>query len=307
MPKQVTIEDCGTGSRLRSSQMPKSTPTSTVLAAEAKSNRADSQSDLAAVLSELQSLRTDITLMNTKMDSIDSLGGKLDKLEEGITEMSKSVSAVQESLVNLKQDISANATRLTEAEDRIGATEDCLEGMKTELAAASKRIACLELKTEDLENRGRRKNLRLVGLPEGAEGTRPMLSYIQHMMPTWLGPDAANKPLTLERAHRSLAKPRPDQNRAVLIRFLHFQDREFVFRTAKQRVITHEGHKIFFAQDFSAETMKKRSHFNAVRKKFIEAGSFRGFQLYPCKMRILHNGKILLFSTPEEAEDFLNE
>uniref|UniRef100_A0AAV2MN19 Uncharacterized protein n=1 Tax=Knipowitschia caucasica TaxID=637954 RepID=A0AAV2MN19_KNICA len=195
--------------------------------------------DLAAVLSELQSLRTDITSIHDKMSDIAGFGG----------------------FTALKQDISANATRLNEAEDRIESAEESVQSMISELTAATKRIAYLETKTEDLENRGRRKNLRLVGLAEGTEGTQSMLSYIQHKMPLWLGLDPADTPFTIERAHRTLGRPKP-------------------------------------------ETMKKRSQFNAVKKQFVEAGSFRGFQLQPCKMRIFHNGKIVTFSTPEEAENF---
>lgn len=36
-----------------------------------------------------------------------------------------------------------------------------------------KRISYLEAKTDDLENWGRRKNLRLFGLREGTEGQQP--------------------------------------------------------------------------------------------------------------------------------------
>lgn len=131
-----------------------------------------------------------------------------------------------------------------------------------------------------------------------------MTDYIQRMLLIWLGLDAGRS-FTLERAHRTLARPRPDWSRAVIIRFLRFQDHEVVFNTSKQRSLTHDGHKIFFAQDLSAETIKAWSPFNAVRKTFIEAGTFRGFTLRPRRMRALHNGKIVLFSTPEEAENFL--
>ncbi|KAK5609358.1 hypothetical protein CRENBAI_010779 [Crenichthys baileyi] len=81
-----------------------------------------------------------------------------------------------------------------------------------------------------------------------------------------------------------------------------FQDCEYVFHPAKKPSISHEGQRIFFTQDVSAENMKTQSPFNAVKKKYIEAGTFLGFQLHPCKMRVLHNGKIILFSTPKEAE-----
>lgn len=271
-----------------------------VVAADAANNIADAQqADLAAVLSELQSLRTTVYSINTKISAVDDFGNKLDNVEKRITEMNGSVAAVQRSFADLKADIIANDKRLTEAEDQIGTAEDDIERVKLQLTDAVKRIAYLESKTEDLENRRRRKNLRLVGLPESVEKTRPMVEFIQYMLPIWLGLDTS-RTFVLERAHRTLAKPRPGQSRAVIIRFSLFQDREFVFQTAKKRVITHKNHKIF-AQDFSAETMKTRSPFNAVKKKFIEAGSFRfrGFQLHPCKMRILHEGKIIL-----QAENF---
>lgn len=139
----------------------------------------------------------------------------------------------------------------------------------------------------------------------GSEGTQPLTDYIQRMLPVWLGLDDTRS-FTLKRAHGTLARPRPDQNRAVIICFLRFQDRQFVFNTSKQRSLTHDGHKIFFAQDLSVETMKAQSPFNAVRKKFIEAGSYREFTLRLCKMRALHNGKIILFSTPEAGNFLLN-
>lgn len=306
MSKQSTIEECGIGSRLRGSQKTKQATSDMLATEDASESDEPQQADLAAVLSELQSLGMAVASINLKISVIDDFGVKLDNVEKRLTEMNGSVAAVQKSLAEFREDIADNAKRLTEAEDRIGSAEDDLESTKTQLNDALKRIVRLETKTEDLENRGRRKNLRLVGLPESAEGTRPMVQYVQQMLPIWLGLDA-HRTFALERAHRTLGRPRPGQNRAVIIRFSLFQDREFVFRSAKKRVIAHEGCKLFFAQDFSAETMKTRSPFNAVKKKFIEAGSFRGFQLQPCKMRILHQGKILLFSTPEEAEDFLSE
>lgn len=299
MSRQTTLKDCENSSKTRASQKSKTTPVDDVVDAPTSPGN-----DLAAVLTELQSLRSTVTATNTKISTLDGFGAKLDNVERCIAVMNSSVDAVKKSFADLQQDITANAKRLAEAEGRIGDTEDGLQSVKTEMTDAAKRIAYLESKTEDMENRARRNNLRLVGLPESAEGTQPMIDYIQRMLPVWLGLDGT-KSFTLERAHRTLARPRPDQNRAVIIRFLRFQDREFVFNTSKQRSLSHDGHKIFFAQDLSAETIKARSPFNAVRKKFIEAGSFRGFTLRPCKMRALHNGKIILFSTPEEAENFL--
>ncbi len=216
-------------SKFRGSQRHKTTTTAE---ANEASDAASPRTDLATVLNELQSLRTTVTTINNKISTLDGFGTKHDNVERCIVEMNSSVDAVQKSFADLQQDITANAKRLMEAEGRIGDTEDSLQTVKTELTETGKCIAYLESKTEDLENRARRKNIRLVGLPENAEKTQPMTDYIQRMLLVWLGLDAA-KSFTLEKAHRTLARPRPDQCRAVIIRFLRFQDREFVFNTSK--------------------------------------------------------------------------
>lgn len=159
--------------------------------------------------------------------------------------MASSVAALENTVLEVKQNVASNTTRMEEAENRILSAEEHLEKNNSELSNAMKRIAYLESKTEDLEYRSRRKNLRLFGLREGIEGSRPLLEFIHEMLPCWLKLETARS-FTLERVHWTLAPPRPNQNRAVLIRFLKFQDREFVFRSTKQLNIIHEGNKLFF-------------------------------------------------------------
>ncbi len=77
------------------------------------------------------------------------------------------------------------------------------------------------MKTDDLENHGRRKNVHVFGLKEGAEGKRTLLDFLHDMLPQWLGLEP-DKSFTLERVHRTLATP--NQNRTELIGFLKFQN-----------------------------------------------------------------------------------
>ncbi len=174
---------------------------------------------------------------------------------------------------------------------------------KTEAAldSAIKRIPYLESKTDDLENQGRRKNLCLYGIRGGAKGQKPLLEFIRDMLAKLLGPD---KSFALEPVHRTLASGKPNQNRAILIHFLKFEEKEFFNRESSQRDIMHNGVKISFEQDLSAETVLIRWGFNQVTKLFVDINAFRGFQHSPCKLRVLHNGKINLFSMPKEAEKF---
>ncbi|XP_026020582.1 uncharacterized protein LOC113020645 [Astatotilapia calliptera] len=245
---------------------------------------------IAEVLDELKSLRSDF-------------GAKLDSIDIRLTGMASAVTALEGKVSEVKQDILNQGAHIEEAEARIAEVESTLEKTETSLNSAIKRIALLEAKTDDLENRGRRKNLRIFGIKEGAEGQQSLFEFINIMLPKWLGL-APDKSFTLERVHRTLASGKPNQSRAVLIRFLKFQEKELVYREARKQQITHDGAKITFAQDLSAETVRIRRGFHPVVKLFIDINAFRGFQHNPCRLRILYGGKIHLFSTPQEAEKF---
>ncbi len=156
---------------------------------------AGNMADLGEVLIELKVLRSEF-------------GSMLDGTNNRLGVMANSISVLESNLTDIKREVSANEKWIEETDARISAIEDKLDKTESALTSATKRIAHLEMKTDDLENSGRRKNVRVFGLIEGAEG----------------------KSFMLERVHRTLATP--NQNRPVLIRFLKFQDKEFVLREA---------------------------------------------------------------------------
>lgn len=144
-----------------------------ILTVESAEGDANSMAGIADVLTELKALRSEF-------------GSKLDGINKRLDVMANSISALESNLSDIKQDVSANEKRIGEAEARIAVAEDQINGAESALISAAKRIAELELKTDDLENRGRRKNIRLFGLKEGAEGRRPLLDFMNDMLPRWL-------------------------------------------------------------------------------------------------------------------------
>lgn len=282
MSKTLSAKECDFFSKARTR--------SAKTALSAENSNADGMAEIAEVLNELKGLRSDFGL-------------KLDGINNRLGEMASSIHALERNLSDIKQNVSANEKRIEETEIRIAAVEDKADTTESALISATKRIAQLEMKTDDLENRGRMKNIRVFGLKEGAEGRRSLLDFMHDMLPQWLEL-GAEKSFILERAHRTLAPANPKQNRAVLIRFLNSHDKVFVLRTARQRDIKHDGSKLSFVQDLSAETIRLRREYNDVKKLFIGMGIFRGYHQHPCKLRVLYNGKIKLLSSPREAEDF---
>lgn len=282
--------------RRKASSNPAPSKNTSASIANAKASCSADKTNMASieeVLSELRSMRSDF-------------GGRLDGIDQRLSTMSTTLTVLENGLTTTKQEVAANTARIEQAEARIAETETIQEEADADLKAALRRISFLEAKTEDLENRGRRKNLRIFGLREGIEGRRPLIEYVTEMLPIWLGLPQ-EKVFTLERVHRTLATGRPGQNRAVLVRFLKFQEKEYVFREAKKQQIVHEEQKITFVQDLSAETVRVRKGFHPIIKSFVDINAFRGFQYNPCKLRILHGGKIHLFAKPQEAEEFYKQ
>ncbi|KAI2653745.1 LINE-1 type transposase domain-containing protein 1 [Labeo rohita] len=187
---------------------------------------------------------TEICSLGASLGNID---GRLSAIDSRLDNISTSVGAIQESLSNLTGRVASNESRLTEAEARISAAED---GMLTQ--------------ERRNHNRGRWKNLRIVGLPEKAEGSDPVVQYLTRMLPKWLDLTPETD-FEIERAYRSLG-PVPGANhvpRSVLVRFLRYVDKELILQAAqKKRNISHEGIQLRFFQDVSAEVLKKRREFD---------------------------------------------
>lgn len=201
--------------------------------------------------------------------------------------------------------------RTSEAESRIAAQEEASSQAEERVKVLEKQVMNMAQHIDDLENRGRRKNIRVVGLPEGAEGTEPV-KFFEKWLPDFLHIEAKEGRIKLERAHRAPApRPGPDQRpRVVLIRFHNFRDKQLVLQASrrsgtseKSHPQVYQGSKVMFFQDFSADITRKRKGFDQVKKRLREAGIPYSL-LYPARLRITHNGSTKVFDTPEKALSF---
>ncbi len=125
------------------------------------------------------------------------------------------------------------------------------------------------------------------------------MDFIKDMLPRWTD-TTPDTPFSLERVHRTLAPAKPNQHRPVLIRFLKFQEKELVFRSTRRWEITYDGNRLYFSEDFSAETMRQCREFNNVRKLFADKGMYhekfyfqnkRGIWCPRCAARVVKEGQ----------------
>uniref|UniRef100_A0A3B5LHZ3 L1 transposable element RRM domain-containing protein n=1 Tax=Xiphophorus couchianus TaxID=32473 RepID=A0A3B5LHZ3_9TELE len=244
------------------------------------------------ILAEVKSVASRVNGMD------ESVGARLDGIDGTLSEIKISITSVEESLSSLSNRASQLEKRAEEAEERISAAEDRSEDHSSRLAAMEKTVERLLLKVDDLENRSRCNNLKIINLPEGAEGSTSLVDFLQSALPALVDLPADFPSLEIERAHRALA-PAPDPGkppRSVLVRFLRFSQREAVLRAAlKKRDIRHGGSQLRFYPDLSSEVLA-----------LARLNKYRGFA-YPARLRCLHEGRILLFDTPESAAVLIYE
>lgn len=83
------------------------------------------------------------------------------------TMLTAKIDQMQAEMGLIRHDMDKYWDRLSEAERRVSDMEDVVRDLVASLRTLQLKMKTLELRVEDQENRNRRNNLRLVGLPEG--------------------------------------------------------------------------------------------------------------------------------------------
>ena len=155
----------------------------------------------------------------------------------------------------------------------------------------------------DLETRSRVNNLRLVGLPEGAEGENPC-SFLEKWIPEVL--NVATVPVVIERAHRigpmrdSTAPPR-----TVIMKFLNHKDKQAVIAaTRAKRDIRYKDQQVRFYSDLATGIHQLRKQFDPVRQELRNLGIRHGV-IHPARLLVTHKERTYTFKTPAEAQEFI--
>lgn len=143
-----------------------------VLAAEMGKQCENLREDMAALIQS--SLAPIQSLITTFQETVDTLGQRVTSVETTAVENFEALSKAEKAISDLQ---TLNATLL----DRIN----------------------------DLENRSRRANLRIINVPEGSETRGDMVAFVSALLNETMGSRVFAKSPELDRAHRALRqKPR---------------------------------------------------------------------------------------------------
>lgn len=266
-------------------------------------------SKLSAMASEASSPESDGITMT---QLVEELAKQRESLKEDISALIQdSLVPLQTTMKALAESVNSVQQRLTEAESRTGDNFDKICALEPAVEALLTQNATLLDRIEDLENRSRRNNLRIINVPESSEGVENAVNFVANLIMEVTsdgGHALFGSAPVLERAHRVGTKSDQDQDvhptpRPFLVCFQSHQEKERLLQWARQNTVTYQGATLRMYPDYSAALSRKRADFNPVKQAFYKKGV--KFRLrYPAVLRVFHKGKTFNFNTPKEARAY---
>ncbi len=149
--------------------------------------------------------------------------------------------------------------------------------------------------------------MRLVGLPEGAEGSNAA-GFLRVNLSKWI-PSLKGCNIEIDRAHRVYdGRKGSDRPRTLIFRVLRWHDRSEIPKGARQAYpmkCTQDNVMLQFFSDFSPATASRRKSFIPVLKKMSALG-LQPFLTYLAVIKLRHKGEPRSFDSPQKAEDFIS-
>ncbi|KAJ1201719.1 hypothetical protein NDU88_005525 [Pleurodeles waltl] len=200
--------------------------------------------------------------------------------------------------------------RLGEGLSQRGRTEPLGDGAKRQawqehtIGDREQDFLYLRSKLTDMEDRSRRDNIRLLGIPENEEGS-DMQAFLSSTLPKMTSLDF-DEPLEFRRAHRigpkrsdNSSRPRPII--ACLLR--HNQTRQILQVARSHGPLRVDQHEIQITADYSKETNERRKAFLALRPRLRKLEMKYGL-FDPARMWVTKNGVSKDFYNPDELRLF---
>lgn len=195
--------------------------------------------------------------------AIDSLKSEFSTRLDGI------LAAVEET----KKDLADCAERIAQAEIRVSTVEDGHAELWGAVRMLAERSKALEEKVIDMKTSSRLNNLRLVGLPEGAEGRDPCL-FLESWIPEVLDMAPLRSLITMESAHRVGPRRGSDApSRTLNMRFVSYKDKVAVIKAAiTKKDVLYKNQHVRFYNNLTTEVHRQRRQYNSAHQQLRSLG-----------------------------------
>ena len=322
-PKFTIVTDMGTASRSSSasrSRSPRQNSSTTTFSSTERSrtNRGEmaaSHQRITSGTSQTQQRGSDdIILSPTQTPTLTLRGPGASGIQGVATQRSLTIDDLKSVATDIKDALAAAISELRldlrSLTDRVSQTETVIEDHESALRRCTRKVDdhALQMRDmnrhmEDLDNRGRRQNLRVRGLPESVEGDLISQSVVGLFNSILDRPPQTD--IDLVRIHRAL-RPKgkeADPPRDVICCLADFRIKEDILRKARGKQLSCQGAPIQLFQDLSGITLKHRRDLrpllNVLRDRNI---SYKW--KFPFCLSASHQGRTVLLKVPEDLPHF---
>ncbi len=196
---------------------------------------------------------------------------------------------------------------LRKLHDRVVSVQAAVREDKRTVTDLKDQLERLTKKMTDMEDRCRRNDVRLAGLPEGMEGP-DAAGFLRANLSKWI-PSLRGRDIEIDRAHRVYDGGRgSDRPRTLIFRVLRWHDRSEILKGARQAYpvkCAQNNVTLLFVPDFSPATAIRRKAFGPVLKMMTALG-LQPFLIYLAVIKLRHNGEQRSFDSLQKAEDFVS-
>ncbi|KAM9305492.1 uncharacterized protein PAF06_014052 [Gastrophryne carolinensis] len=256
------------------------------------------QKKTAALMRDLDlDLRSVLLPLPTKAD-LESIPTKAD-METMILRIEK---AFWKDLEVVQHNVAAVEDRVAALENARVATEDRLTHLEQTNDLQATQISNLKIQNDDLENRSRRNNLRIRGLPELPQYA-DLEAIVTSVFYRLLG-NTLTAIIKLDRIHRAAGRPpgAPDAPRDILCRVHHYRVKEEILRKAWEAgQIVHDSSPLTVLPDLARSTLWMRRQLKPLLQKIKESGAAYRWG-YPFHLIVRKNGGSFTLRTPGDLD-----
>lgn len=216
---------------------------------------------------------------------------RFSRLEQRFDSLQADLALLKDETRALRADYTTLRTRTVKVESTTASLSNAMKGAEAKLA--------------DLEDRSRRNNICIHGLPEGREGSN-IIQYLTTQLPVWF-PTLGDNPPEIMRAHRvGTLRGNTSKSRVLIFVCLRYTDRIRILKAARDSPLEIAGKEVSFTADYSAVTRSRRKSCYTVMEKARQAG-FLAFLIYPATIKLTRGHDHNFFDDPAKVEDFLEK
>uniref|UniRef100_A0A8C5PME2 Uncharacterized protein n=1 Tax=Leptobrachium leishanense TaxID=445787 RepID=A0A8C5PME2_9ANUR len=202
---------------------------------------------------------------------------------------------------HMSQDVLHLGSRIQGLEDSKDQHDDRVLALEQQVSAHSKYFTQLRRDLDDVDNRGRRNNLRIRGLPESQGPTEDIPALLRSLINPLLQ-RPLDAPLLFDRAHRALkAKGTPSSApRDIICRLHYYVDKERILMASRNSNFQDRlGNPLQVFPDLSWTTLQARRALRPLTQ-ILQDRQIKYRWGYPLSLTTIIDGESFFVSSPED-------